>query len=144
MKECSIAKMNPQIIFNQMLRAGGNRIYCAFVRLKEKWRILNRPLDISLGFSSYLIYACFVPHKFCEDHHFYVYKILFMIRYTCHLPDQCCLHHAITDKLYSFNTSSGCHVCDAIISEYFGEYLQYYFEKKIKKKKKNFSQFSLF
>jgi hypothetical protein len=42
-------------------------IECAFGRLKGRFGILRRPLDINLDDVPHLIYACFVLHNFCEE-----------------------------------------------------------------------------
>ena len=41
-------------------------IECSFGRLKARFGALKRPMDINLGKQSYVIYACFVLHNFCE------------------------------------------------------------------------------
>ena len=46
MKEFDHCSTNEEVIFNQMLRAARNQIECAFGRLKARWRILLRPMDI--------------------------------------------------------------------------------------------------
>ena len=67
MKEYSHCSRNEEVMFNQMLRAARNQIECAFGRLKARWRILNRPLDVSIEHAPDLIYACFVLHNYCES-----------------------------------------------------------------------------
>ena len=37
---------NEEVIFNHMLRSARNQIECAFGRIKARWRILLRPMDI--------------------------------------------------------------------------------------------------
>ena len=41
-------------------------IECAFGRLKARFGILRRPMDINLADLPNVIYACFVLHNFCE------------------------------------------------------------------------------
>ena len=41
-------------------------IECAFGRLKARFGILRRPVDINLYDMPCVIYACFVLHNFCE------------------------------------------------------------------------------
>lgn len=43
-------------------------IECAFGRLKARFGILRRPVDINLNDMPHVIYACFVLHNFCEVH----------------------------------------------------------------------------
>ena len=47
MKEHATCTTNEEVIFDEMLRSVRNQIECAFGRLKARWRILNRPMDIS-------------------------------------------------------------------------------------------------
>jgi len=49
-----------------MLRSARNQIECAFGRLKARWRILTRPMDIAMESLPNVIFACFVLHNFCE------------------------------------------------------------------------------
>ena len=59
-------RSNEEVIFNQMLRSAHNQIECAFGRLKGRWQILPRPLDIKLDNVPNLMYAWFALHNFCE------------------------------------------------------------------------------
>ena len=52
--------------FNNTLRSARNQIECAFGRLKRRWRVLSRVIDVDLNFVLTLVYACFVLHNFCE------------------------------------------------------------------------------
>ena len=49
-----------------MLCSAGIQIACAFVRLKARWRILVRPMDIPVNYLPSIVFACFVLHNFCE------------------------------------------------------------------------------
>ena len=51
-----------------VLRAVRNQIECAYGRLKTRWRILNRAIDVDLDLTVNLIYSCFVLHNFCEQY----------------------------------------------------------------------------
>ena len=53
-------------LFNQVLRSGRNQIECAFGRLKARWQILNRAMNVKLEDVPTLVHACFVLHNFCE------------------------------------------------------------------------------
>ena len=66
MKEYQHCSTNEQVIFNQMLRSARNQIECAFGRLKARWRILLRPMDIPVDKLPNIIFACFILHNFCE------------------------------------------------------------------------------
>lgn len=66
MKEYESCNTNEEVIFNLMLRGARNQIECAFGRLKARWRILLRPMDIPIEKLPNVIFACFVLHNFCE------------------------------------------------------------------------------
>ena len=66
MKEYSSCFESKQINFNNRLRTVRNQIECAFGRLKARWRILNRSVDLDLDVTIEMIYTCFVLHNFCE------------------------------------------------------------------------------
>ena len=72
MKEYQHCVSNEQVIFNNMLRLAGNPIECAFGRLKARWSILTRKMDMKLEKIPTIIYACFVLHNYCEHHKSYV------------------------------------------------------------------------
>ena len=65
-KEYSNCMEAKHIIFNNKLRTTRNQTECAFGRLKARWRILNRSVDVGLEFAVSLIYACFISHNSCE------------------------------------------------------------------------------
>ena len=54
MKEYSSCK---ETNFNNTLRSARNQIECAFGRLKARWHILNRVVDVNLKFVTTLVYA---------------------------------------------------------------------------------------
>ena len=58
MKEHATCTTNEEVIFDEMLRSVRNQIECAFGRLKARWRILNRPMDIS----------SYIPLEYCLVH----------------------------------------------------------------------------
>ena len=66
MKEYEHCTTNEEVVFNQMLRSTRNTTECAFGKLKARWRILHRPMDIPVDKLPNVIYACFVLHNFCE------------------------------------------------------------------------------
>ena len=47
-------------MFNHMLCSAGIQIVRAFVRLKARWRILVRPMDIPVNYLPSIVFACFV------------------------------------------------------------------------------------
>jgi hypothetical protein len=60
MKEHACCTENEHVIFNEMLRSARNGIECAFGRLKSRWRVLTRPMDIKLDDLPTVIYAAVV------------------------------------------------------------------------------------
>ena len=66
MKEFSNCTTEKMVLFNNSLRTVRNQVECAFGRLKARWRILNRAVDIDLEFAVSMIYSCFILHNFCE------------------------------------------------------------------------------
>ena len=72
MKEYNSCKSNEEVVFNTMLRSARNPIECAFGRLKARWRILTKKLDLKLETIPTVIYACFILHNFCERHNSYI------------------------------------------------------------------------
>ena len=115
MKEYDHCKSQEQVVFNQMLRSARNQIECAFGRLKARWRILLRPMDIPIGQVPKIIYACFVLHNFCEKEKEDV---------DLRVVDQVLQNERgrLKADRYSYSTSTGKKVRDAITS-YFKEYL---------------------
>lgn len=98
-----------------MIRSARNQIECAFGRLKARWRILLRPMDIPVGHLPNVIFACFVLHNFCErekvdvDQH--VVERVIQEERSKIKPDR-----------YSYNTPMRTKVRKAITT-YFNEYL---------------------
>ena len=113
MKEYSSIIENKQINFNNRLRTARNQIEFAFGRLKGRWRILGRTIDLSLDMAVSVIYTCFVLHNFCEKN-----NIEYHGNNQSHILNeqriQACSHHNSLDKLYSYNTAKGKQVRDGI------------------------------
>ena len=72
MKEVDTCSSNAEVVFNNLLRRAGNPVECAFGRLKTRWSILTRKMDLKLDNIPTVIYACFVLRNFCEYHSTYV------------------------------------------------------------------------
>ena len=117
MKEYTTCNSNAEVIFNNMLRAARNQIECAFGRLKARWRILLRPIDLKLDDVPDIIFACIVLHNFCESKNIElnpedVDRII--IEERSNTPS--------IDRIYSYFTKDGAKIRDAI-NRYFNEYL---------------------
>ena len=114
MKEYPTCTTNTQVLFNNMLRTARNQIECAFGRLKARWRILNRTMDVDLEFATSMIYTCFVLHNYCEINNVDIHNDLVQRALLSEQRIQCCDHHNRVDKLYSYNSSRGMHVRDSV------------------------------
>ena len=58
MKEYSNVYDAKHSLFNNVIRSTRNQIECAFERLKARWRILNRPINVELEFGGWMIFFC--------------------------------------------------------------------------------------
>ena len=65
LKEYDSCRTNEQVVFNQLLRSARNPIECALGRLKARWSILSRRLDLKLETIPVVVSACY---NFCELH----------------------------------------------------------------------------
>ena len=72
LKKLDTCSSNAEVLFNNLLRSARNTVECAFGRLKARWSILTRKMDLKLDNIPTVIYACFVLHNFCEYHNTYV------------------------------------------------------------------------
>ena len=119
MKEFTTCTTNEQVLFNNLLRASRNQIECAYGRLKGRWQILNRPIDMKLENVPQIIYACFVLHNFCESNN--------MKLDDDHLQrqmeyDQQVQPNIAPDRIFSYNSAEVEHVRNVItayIKEHF-------------------------
>lgn len=107
LKEYCNCTSNEEVIFNQKLRSVRNQIECAFGRLKARWRILNRPMDIDIEFVPTVVYACCVLHNYCESIAAPLNPDILRKDMDDDMPKQDCRHHASKDKLYTYNTRMG-------------------------------------
>ena len=72
MKEFDNCNSDEEVIFNNMLRSFRNQIECSFGRLKDRWVILTRKMDLKLEVLPIIIYAYFTLHKYCVKNKLYV------------------------------------------------------------------------
>ena len=106
MKEYPHARINEEVIFNNMLRSPRSPIECALGRLKARWQILNKRIDVGLVFVPSIVYACFVLHNFCEMQNMTIEDDAVARQVAC---DRLQPEDA-PDRLYSFNSAEGAHV----------------------------------
>ena len=117
MKEYAVCQGNNEVMFNTMLRPARNQIECAFGRLKARWRILLRPMDLKLEDIPDIILACFVLHNFCEERN--IEPILADMDRVIIME---CGNAPTKDIVYTYNTKDGGAI-RAAITRYFAEYL---------------------
>ncbi len=72
LKEYDSCENNEKVIFNNMLRSARNPIECAFGRLKARWQVLTKKIDLKITSVPIVVYACFVLHNFCERRRSYL------------------------------------------------------------------------
>ena len=119
MKEYPNPRTNEEVIFNNMLRSARNPIECAFGRLKVRWQILNKRMDIGLMNIPSIIYSCFVLHNICETLDGNNVDDDAVARQMARDRLQ---HQDGPDRLYSFNTAEGTHVRN-ITTLYYKEHI---------------------
>ena len=122
MKEYTSCNSNKEVVFNEMLRSGRNQIECAFGRLKARWRILNRPINMKLEHVPDIIYACFVLHNFCQLNDCDMNDDVVQQQIEYEHQTQRCGHHENVDRLHTYNSAQGTFVRN-VITDYFDNYL---------------------
>ena len=120
MKEYSHCSTNDEVVFNAMLRSTRNQIECAFGRLKARWRILMRAMDINIDVLPSVIYACFILHNFCEakGNNVPTEKLQHVLQKE--RVNQACKHHTEKDPIYSHKTADGASIRQ-VITTYFSK-----------------------
>ena len=106
MKEYEHCSNDAEVIFNNMLRSARNPVECAFGRLKARWAILTRKVDLKLETIPTVIYACFVLHNICEANKSYVDDELVNIQ-TDLMKQNENEHKNTPDPIYSVNEAEG-------------------------------------
>ncbi len=122
MKEYVEDAYNERAIFNQVLRGGRNQVECAFGRLKARWQILNRAMNVKLEDVPTLVHACFVLHNFCEVKGVPINGERVEHQMQLNIVDSCCAHHSRPDQSFAYNTATGT-AFRTIITDYLKEYL---------------------
>ena len=115
MKEFPSALNNEQVIFNNMLRSARNPIECAFGRLKARWQILSKRIDMGLKFVPNIVYACFVLHNICEMKGVTIDDDIVAQQIA---QDKLTQPNTGADHRYSFNSAEGTYVRNVITAMY--------------------------
>ena len=106
MKEYKSCKTNSQVIFNNLLREARNPIERAFGRLKARWSILTRKMDLKLENIPIVVMACFVLHNYCEIHNDSIDMDAVKAQMEWNKSEDI-LHKNIPDPVYSGTTREG-------------------------------------
>ena len=114
LKEYSTCTSDDEAMFNIMLCSVRNQIECAFGRLKARWRILNRPMDLAIEHVPSIVYACFVLHNFCESRKASIYQEAVNKEINNEQVMQDCHHHQGQGQIHSYNSANGALVRDVI------------------------------
>ena len=115
MKEFQTCTTNAQVIFNNVLRNSRNQIECAFGRLKARWSILSRKMDLNVTSVPKVILACFVLHNFCELHGCTLDEAQIQAHMKSNQDDEEA-HKNVPDPVYSCSSSEGEVVRDTLTS----------------------------
>ena len=106
MKEYKTCSNNLQVVYNSMLCSARNPIECAFGRLKARWGILTRTMDLKLETVPIVVYCCFVLHNFCEKHDSYINEELLNAQIKF-LESNEAAHRNTPDPIYSIDEGQG-------------------------------------
>lgn len=115
MKEFPNPHNNEEVIFNNMLRGARNPIECAFGRLKARWHVLNKRLEVALNSLPNIVYACFVLHYICEMKGVTIDDDIVTPQIA---QDKLTQPNTEVDHRYSFNTAEGTYVRNVITAMY--------------------------
>ena len=115
MKEFLNAHNNEEAIFNNMLRGARNPIECAFGRLKARWQVLNKGIDMALKSVPNVVYACFVLHNICKVKGVTIDDDIVAQQIA---QDKLTQPNTGADRRYSFNTAEGTYVRNVITAMY--------------------------
>ena len=66
MKEFQYSAENKHVLFSHALRSARNQIESAFGRLKARWRILTKTINLKFDTILLIIYRCFALHNYCQ------------------------------------------------------------------------------
>ena len=122
LKEFETCHSDEEVIFNIKLRTVRNQIECAFGRLKARWRILNRPMDLSIEHIPTVVYACFILHNYCELRKCNLGNDRAMEEVSFEKNHQNCSHHTGRNRLNSYDSERGKIVRDCF-KKFFGSRL---------------------
>lgn len=113
MKEFENCDSNEKVVFNNLLHGARNPIECAFGRLKARWGVLTKTIDLKLSSVPVLIYACFILHNICEENRSFVDEDLVKTqREIGNKREEDA--KSLPDPVFSFDSSEGALVRDVL------------------------------
>ena len=98
-----------------MLRSARNPVECTFGRLKARWSILTRTMDLSLNIIPTVVYACFTLHNYCEQHKTYVDTDQVQKQFDLMQANEE-EHKNLPDPIFSTNSDEGDTIRNALTS----------------------------
>lgn len=117
MEEYQTCYHNKQVIFNTMLRSCRNQVECAFGRLKARWQVLTRSMDLKLDDVPSVIYTCFILHNYCERNNICLNEAAAQQQLLLAQEENFNIN-----RRHAYNTSQGSIIRDTV-TDYFAEYL---------------------
>ena len=121
MKEYGHCSNNEQIVFNNILRSARNPIKCVFGRLKARWGILTKKMDLKLRTIPVVIYACFVLHNICENNNSYIEEELVKSQIES-IKENEKTYHNIPNPVFSHDRGEG-QVARSIFTSFIREFV---------------------
>ena len=97
-----------------MLRSTRNQIECAFGRLKARWRIFLRAIDVDISLIPSRVFTFFILYNFCKMRKIPVREDSVQGVVNKERIDQHCEHHAIEHETYTYTTGTGEIIRDTI------------------------------
>ena len=70
-KEYQACVKNKQVVFNNLFRSARNQIECAFGRLKARWSVLTKTVDLKFEIVPVVVYSCFILYNFWETKNYF-------------------------------------------------------------------------
>ena len=98
-----------------MLRSARNPVECAFGRLKARWSILTRTMDLSLNIIPTVVYSRFTLHIFCEEHKTYIDSDQVQKQFDLTKANEA-EHRNLPDQIFSTNTDEGTTIRNVLTS----------------------------
>ena len=89
-----------------MLRSARNPIKCAFGRLKARWGILTKKVDLKLEHVPIVVFSCFILHNYYEQEKSDIEKQLVKVKIEVMKKNEETFRN-VPDPVFSFNSGEG-------------------------------------